>query len=169
MVAPTLYRAVLRPVALSRAPWRQMAPSGNNPGIDIVTQRFKINRHCLCTYEVGMRKQPEPGLFDGFRPTKRTEAVSNGATKHPRFSKTFLGGDAERIPFPERPTCTINEACNAVGLGRTKLYQLIGGGAVETLTIGRRRLVRVPSLLRLMAKDGQLMSVEPAARGRGAL
>lgn len=55
------------------------------------------------------------------------------------------------IPFNERPTCTIAEACSAAGFGRTKLYELIEGGAVDTVMIGRRRLVRVPSLLRLLA------------------
>jgi excisionase family DNA binding protein len=50
----------------------------------------------------------------------------------------------------QRPTCTIAEACDAVGLGRTKLYELIGAGELDTITIGRRRLVRVPSLLKLL-------------------
>ena len=53
----------------------------------------------------------------------------------------------------QRPTCTIAEACEAVGLGRTKLYELIGGGEIDTITIGRRRLVRVPSLLKLLKID----------------
>jgi len=54
------------------------------------------------------------------------------------------------IPFVERPTCTIAEACSAVGFGKTKLYELIDGGAVDSIRIGRRRLVRVPSLLRFL-------------------
>lgn len=54
------------------------------------------------------------------------------------------------IPFGERPTCTIAEACAATGLGRSKLYELIGEGQIDTTTVGRRRLVRVPSLLRLV-------------------
>lgn len=54
------------------------------------------------------------------------------------------------VPFVERPTCTIAEACSAVGFGKTKLYELIDGGAVDSLRIGRRRLVKVPSLLRLL-------------------
>jgi excisionase family DNA binding protein len=58
-----------------------------------------------------------------------------------------------RTPFVQRPTCTIAEACDAVGLGRTKLYELIGGGEVDTISIGRRRLVRVDSLLRLLKID----------------
>lgn len=54
------------------------------------------------------------------------------------------------IPFVERPTCTVAEACSAVGFGKTKLYELIDGGEVDSIRIGRRRLIRVPSLLRLL-------------------
>jgi hypothetical protein len=36
------------------------------------------------------------------------------------------------------------------GLGRTKLYELIGAGRIVTTTIGRRRLVVVHSLLALL-------------------
>lgn len=54
------------------------------------------------------------------------------------------------IPFQERPTCSIAEACTAIGLGRTKLYELMDDGIVQTTKIGRRRLVRVPSLLRFL-------------------
>ena len=57
-----------------------------------------------------------------------------------------------RIPFCERPTCSINEACRAVGFGRTKLYDLIDEGLVETIKIGRRRFVRVPSLLAFLGR-----------------
>jgi excisionase family DNA binding protein len=58
------------------------------------------------------------------------------------------------IPFAERVTCTIADACEATGLGRTKLYELIGEGALHTTTIGRRRLVLVSSLLRLLRPEG---------------
>lgn len=42
--------------------------------------------------------------------------------------------------------CSIPAAANALGLGRSKMYQLIDEGKVETLTIGRRRLVRIESV-----------------------
>ncbi|WP_410052937.1 hypothetical protein [Bradyrhizobium sp. SZCCHNS1049] len=42
------------------------------------------------------------------------------------------------------------EACQATGLGRTKIYELIGNGRVTTTTVGRRRLVVVQSLLSLL-------------------
>jgi excisionase family DNA binding protein len=54
------------------------------------------------------------------------------------------------IPFAQRLACTIDEACEATGLGRTKLYELIGDGRVSTTTVGRRRLVLVQSLLSLV-------------------
>lgn len=59
------------------------------------------------------------------------------------------------VPFQERPTCSIAEACNAIGFGRTKLYELIDDGAVDTVKIGRRRLVRVRSLLQLLDTNNQ--------------
>lgn len=43
-------------------------------------------------------------------------------------------------------TITINEALRVSGLGRTKLYELIGSGTLKTITIGRRRLVVYASL-----------------------
>ena len=58
------------------------------------------------------------------------------------------------IPFAERLSCTIAEACEATGIGRTKLYEEIGAGRVQTTTIGKRRLVLVPSLLRLIEPTG---------------
>ena len=54
------------------------------------------------------------------------------------------------IPFAQRFTCTIKEACELTGLGRTKLYELIGDGHLATTTVGRRRLVVVRSLLSLL-------------------
>ena len=58
---------------------------------------------------------------------------------------------ADTIPVAQRLTCTIPEACKATGLGRTKLYELIGEGYRDTITNGRRRLVRVTSLLSIVA------------------
>ena len=54
------------------------------------------------------------------------------------------------IPFSQRLSCTIDEACEATSLGRTKVYELIGDGQLATTTIGRRRLVIVRGLLSLL-------------------
>jgi hypothetical protein len=55
------------------------------------------------------------------------------------------------IPFADRPTCTVVEACQASGLGRTKLYEAMSDGRLESVKIDNRRLVCVPSLLKLLA------------------
>lgn len=41
---------------------------------------------------------------------------------------------------------TIEEARQASGLGKTTLYQKIAEGTLETVTVGRRRLVKWDSL-----------------------
>jgi excisionase family DNA binding protein len=63
----------------------------------------------------------------------------------PRSS--FAKPEGPMIPFSQRLSCTIDEACEATSLGRTKLYELIGAGHVATTTVGRRRLVMVRGLL----------------------
>ncbi|OJW28793.1 MAG: hypothetical protein BGO51_15670 [Rhodospirillales bacterium 69-11] len=67
------------------------------------------------------------------------------------------------IPFMQRPTCTIKEACKAAGMGRTKFYELIKGGVIKITPVGRRRLVQVPSLLKFLKiaiDDGQYTGTE---------
>jgi hypothetical protein len=54
------------------------------------------------------------------------------------------------IPFRERLSCTIPEACAATGLGRTKLYEQIGSGRVQTRKFGTRTLIVVESLVALI-------------------
>jgi excisionase family DNA binding protein len=77
---------------------------------------------------------------------KQNQKLANGE-RHVLLQRPESGA---RIPFTERLTCTVAEACEATGLGRTKLYELIGDGRIDTATIGRRRLVKVRSLRRLL-------------------
>ena len=91
-------------------------------------------------------------LFDQSTPI----AIRHVPTRHPRTPR-------KDIPFMQRPTCTIKEACNAAGMGRTKLYELIKGGEIKTVAVGRRRLVQVPSLLgflKIAVDDGQYIGTE---------
>ncbi|MGA9795718.1 MAG: helix-turn-helix domain-containing protein [Rhizomicrobium sp.] len=76
-------------------------------------------------------------LFE--QPTPVTIRHTRGSRKPPKD-----------VPFMERPTCTIKEACKAAGMGRTKFYKLINGGELKTISVGRRRLVQVPSLLKFL-------------------
>jgi len=45
---------------------------------------------------------------------------------------------------------SISEAAKALGLGRTSIYALINEGRLETVKIGRRRLVKVESIRALL-------------------
>lgn len=60
---------------------------------------------------------------------------------------------SQTVPFVQKLTCTVNEAREVTGLGRTKLYELIGDGHLATTTVGRRRLVVVRSLLSLLESN----------------
>lgn len=44
---------------------------------------------------------------------------------------------------------SVKEATRVIGLGKTRLYELIDAGTIETVRIGGRRLVKVSSLRRL--------------------
>lgn len=41
---------------------------------------------------------------------------------------------------------SIPDAASSLSIGRSKLYELIADGKLETVSIGRRRLVRVESI-----------------------
>lgn len=45
---------------------------------------------------------------------------------------------------------SINDAAKALSLGRTSIYVLIGNGRLETFKLGRRTLVKVESIRRLI-------------------
>ena len=42
--------------------------------------------------------------------------------------------------------CSIPEAAGALGVSRSKTYELISDGLLLTVSIGRRRLVRIESI-----------------------
>jgi excisionase family DNA binding protein len=53
------------------------------------------------------------------------------------------------------PFClSINDTAQALGIGRTKIYELINVGRLETVKIGRRTLVRIDSI-RAIAGEGR--------------
>jgi hypothetical protein len=52
----------------------------------------------------------------------------------------------ERIPFRERIYCSVEEGMDAIGVGRTKFYELINAGVVRIRKVGKKTLVEVDSL-----------------------
>src|SRR5262245_16969024 len=58
------------------------------------------------------------------------------------------------IPFSERATCSVAEAQQALGVGRSRLYELIQAGVVRTVRpAGGRQLVVVASLFDLAKRE----------------
>jgi excisionase family DNA binding protein len=57
------------------------------------------------------------------------------------------------IPFRERIYCTINEAAEATGSGRSKIYELIKAERIRTVRIDGRTKILVESLLNLGRED----------------
>jgi excisionase family DNA binding protein len=53
----------------------------------------------------------------------------------------------------EAITVTVNDAAKALGIGRVTLYKHIKSGAIETVRLGGRRLVKVESLRRLAGAE----------------
>jgi hypothetical protein len=54
------------------------------------------------------------------------------------------------VPFLERMSCSVDEASEATSICRAKLYALMKTGDLEFRKCGRRRVVLVPSLKRLI-------------------
>lgn len=55
---------------------------------------------------------------------------------------------------------SIPDAAKALGLGRSKVYELMNAGKLETVTIGKRRLVRVESVRALALGDAHAARFE---------
>lgn len=71
-----------------------------------------------------------------------------------------------------RLACSVEEAAYLVGLSRAYLYVLIGDGQIETIKIGRRRLVLLESLTRLLGRPDSAIgrptqSQKPSSDHRG--
>lgn len=70
----------------------------------------------------------------------------------------------QTLPFRERLGCSPNEACVALGIGRTLLYRLIAGRQIQVSKLGQRTVVSIPSLLKLL--DTQVADPKPRRAGR---
>ena len=53
----------------------------------------------------------------------------------------------------------VREACRIAGIGRSSLYKLMRVGALESIAIGRRRLILLASLEKVLANGA---NTEPA-------
>lgn len=46
-----------------------------------------------------------------------------------------------KAPLVPKAGYSVSEFCNAVSIGRSKLYELMGEGKVQSVTLGRRRII----------------------------
>ncbi|MBB5716607.1 helix-turn-helix domain-containing protein [Sphingomonas aerophila] len=53
----------------------------------------------------------------------------------------------------QRFSVSIDEAARAIGIGRTKLYELINSGSLDVIRIGSRTLVKVPSIEAMLQRS----------------
>ena len=62
----------------------------------------------------------------------------------------------------------VDDACRALGIGKTRLYELIGAGRIEARTCGGRTLIPAASLREFLATlpkaDIRTARRQPAAR-----
>ncbi|WP_375392015.1 helix-turn-helix domain-containing protein [uncultured Sphingomonas sp.] len=57
-------------------------------------------------------------------------------------------------PAPAEPICVrVNDAARMIGIGRTKLYELIAAGEVETVKLGKSTRVPIASLHDLVRRQ----------------
>ena len=56
--------------------------------------------------------------------------------------------------FPEPLAYSVADACRVSRIGRTRLYQLIGEGRLQTRKIGKRTLIPAASLRALIDGEG---------------
>ena len=73
--------------------------------------------------------------------------------------RTPSGPCPDTLPLPFEPlTVRISVAMQLVGIGRSKFYELIASGDIETVKIGRCTLIPTASLRRLIgqAREGEL-------------
>ena len=50
---------------------------------------------------------------------------------------------------------TVPKGCRISGLGRSKLYELLASGTVQSVLVGRRRLIKYSSLKQLAERGAQ--------------
>jgi hypothetical protein len=58
--------------------------------------------------------------------------------------------DSSSVPFYERLSCSVDEAAEATSICRAALYNAMKAGQLEYRKLGRRRVVLLPSLKKLI-------------------
>jgi excisionase family DNA binding protein len=70
-------------------------------------------------------------------------------------------------PLSQRKTLTVEEAAEALGIGRTLAYEAVRRGEIPTIRIGRRLLVPRAALAQLLGTTATESAHSPAQRTEG--
>jgi hypothetical protein len=69
-------------------------------------------------------------------------------------------------------TAPVGKFCQVSGVGKTKVYELLGDGTLVSIKVGKRRLIVLDSYRKLMERQGSVALVDqpaaPMPRRRGA-
>ena len=60
-------------------------------------------------------------------------------------------------------TAPVSEFCRISGIGRTRVYELIAAGELDSITVGKRRLIVLDSYRRLIERQRGTPAERPAA------
>jgi excisionase family DNA binding protein len=59
----------------------------------------------------------------------------------------------EKLDLSQRITLSVDEAITALGVGRTMMYELLGNGSIQSFKVGKKRLIRVSSIMEWIAEQ----------------
>lgn len=85
---------------------------------------------------------------DTLRP--RSNHDSSATNNHVAGRKDARDVEFGDVKMDQLLALRINDAARALGVGRTHLYRLINEGKIDTICLGRRRLVKAASLRKLI-------------------
>jgi excisionase family DNA binding protein len=54
------------------------------------------------------------------------------------------------------PTCTVDDAAEVLGIGRSQAYQAVNAGTLRSVRIGKRVVVPVAALRELLGRDSDV-------------
>jgi hypothetical protein len=60
-------------------------------------------------------------------------------------------------------TAPVGEFCRISGIGRTRVYELIAAGALDSIAVGKRRLIVLDSYRRFIERQRGTPAERPAA------
>ena len=102
------------------------------------------------------------------RPDETTEPAVGGPITLPPPT-----GPPVRLGFGDEYSCGVTEFLRRVGIGRTKLYQLLDGEKIESFLLDGKRMILIASWLEYVARQqaaeraGQLRKGRAGRRGIG--